>query len=113
MAMQTLDLNLYHFYDIGGVDELPNGERLFLDIGDKPIVVFNIAGYFYAIGDMCTHDSGPLGDGDIDGFEIACPRHGARFDIRNGSVLTPPATSDTPAYPVRVVGDRLEIGILK
>ena len=99
------------FYNIGTVDELSNGERLFLEVDGQPIVVFNIAGNYFAIGDVCTHDEGPLGDGELEGFEITCPRHGARFDVRTGKALALPAVIDTPSYPVRVVDGFIEIGI--
>jgi 3-phenylpropionate/trans-cinnamate dioxygenase ferredoxin subunit len=99
------------FYEIAGVEDLPNGERLFLEVGEASIVVFNIAGSYYAIGDVCSHDDGPVGDGDLDGYQVVCPRHGARFDVRTGQALSLPAVIDIPAYPVRVVDGRLEIGI--
>lgn len=99
------------FVEIGGVEELPSGERLFIEIDDQPIVVFNVAGKVFAIGDVCSHDNGPLGEGDLEGEEVICPRHGARFDLRSGKALALPAVEDIPAYPVRVVGGRIEIGI--
>ncbi len=99
------------FYEIAGVDDLPNGERLFLEIGDASIVVFNIAGGYFAIGDVCTHDDGPVGDGEVDGFQVICPRHGARFDVRTGQAVGLPAVIDIPAYPVRVTDGKIEIGI--
>lgn len=99
------------FVDIGAVDELPNGERLFLDIDEFPIVVFNLAGRYFAIGDVCSHDNGPLGEGDLDGEEVICPRHGARFDLHTGKVLALPAVEDIPAYPVQVVDGRIQVGI--
>ncbi len=108
---KQVDVAKCQFYDISGVEELPNGERLFLEIGEMPIVVFNIAGGYYAIADVCSHDDGPVGDGELDGYEIKCPRHGARFDVRTGEVLSLPAVVDIPAYPVRVTGDRIEIGV--
>ena len=101
------------FFEIAAVDDLPNGERLFVDIGDRPIVIFNIAGQFFAIGDVCTHDDGPLGDGDLEGFHVVCPRHGAQFDMRTGKVTSMPAVVDIPAYPVRVVEGMIEVGIPK
>lgn len=106
-----LDESECTYYAILPVEDLPNGERVFLEIDDKPIVLFNIGGYFYAIGDVCTHDGGPLGEGEIEGNEIVCPRHGARFDIRDGRAVTLPAVVDTPAYPVRVVDGQIEIGV--
>jgi 3-phenylpropionate/trans-cinnamate dioxygenase ferredoxin subunit len=99
------------FIEVASVDDLPPGERLFVDVDGQTIVVFNIAGQFYAIADLCSHDNGPLGDGDLEGLEIICPRHGARFDIRDGKVLALPAVEDIPAYPVRVNGNALEIGL--
>jgi 3-phenylpropionate/trans-cinnamate dioxygenase ferredoxin subunit len=99
------------YYGIIPADELENGQRLFVEVDEKPIVLFNIAGEFYAIEDICSHDDGPVGDGDVDGFTVTCPRHGAQFDIRNGKVLSLPAIVDIPAYPVRVVNGTVEIGI--
>ncbi len=99
------------YYPIASVDEIPNGERLFIEVNGEPIVVFNLAGKFFAIGDVCTHDDGPLGDGRVEGFEVTCPRHGAHFDVRTGKALTLPAVVDTPSYPVRVVDGQVEIGI--
>jgi 3-phenylpropionate/trans-cinnamate dioxygenase ferredoxin component len=74
-------------------------------------VVFNIAGQYFAIGDVCSHDGGPLGDGELEDQQIICPRHGARFDVRTGTVLTLPAFEDIPAFPVIVENDRLKIGV--
>ncbi len=108
---EPIDLTDYSFYTVAKVDELPPGERLFVEIGDISIVVFNIAGKLYAIGDVCTHDDGPLGDGELDGHEIICPRHGARFDIRSGKVLSLPAVVDIPTYPVRITEDDIEVGV--
>ena len=99
------------YYQILPADQLPNGERLFIDIGDKEVVLFNIAGGFFAIGDVCTHDNGPLGEGDLEGYEIICPRHGARFDVRTGEATHLPAVRATPYYPVRVKDGMIEIGI--
>jgi 3-phenylpropionate/trans-cinnamate dioxygenase ferredoxin component len=101
----------YRFFEIASVDDIPNGERIFLEIGEHKIVVFNLAGQFFAIGDVCTHDDGPLGDGDLIGYEIICPRHGARFDIRSGKALTLPAVTDTPAYPVQITNGKIELGV--
>lgn len=107
----TFDETKAEFVDIAPVSELPNGERLFVDLGDKPIVIFNIAGQFFAIGDVCTHDDGPLGDGMLEGFNVVCPRHGAEFDVRTGKVVQMPAVVDIPAYPVRVVDGVLQVGV--
>jgi 3-phenylpropionate/trans-cinnamate dioxygenase ferredoxin subunit len=80
-------------------------------LDDKPVVIFNLAGGYYAIEDVCTHDDGPLGQGEVDGCEIICPRHGARFDLRTGKVLTLPAVQDVQTYPIRAKDGMLEIGV--
>ncbi len=110
---KTLDETKVEFVEIAPASELPNGERLFVDLGDKPIVIFNIAGQYFAIGDVCTHDDGPLGDGVIEGDHVVCPRHGAEFDIRTGQAVQMPAVVDIPAYPVQVQDGILFVGIPK
>lgn len=102
---------LITYYPICSTDELPSGERLFIEIGMASVVVFNIAGDYYAIDDVCTHDNGPLGDGEVEEYQIICPRHGARFDIRTGEVLSLPAVKDVTSYPVRVHDGMVEIGV--
>lgn len=109
----TLPLEKIEFVAIADVDELPNGERIFLEIEDEFIVVFNIDGEYFAIEDSCTHDNGPIGEGELEDHKIVCPRHGARFDVRDGSVKSPPAVMDVKAYPTRVVDGQIEIGIPK
>ena len=109
----AVDPNECEFVAIGADSDLNNGERLFVEIDGLPIVVFNIGGQVFAIGDVCSHDDGPLGDGNLDGFEVTCPRHGASFDVRTGKVISLPAIVDIPAYPVRIVGGQIEIGLPK
>ena len=99
------------YVPVASVEELPEGGRLFIEIDDLPIVILKINGQYYAIADVCSHDDGPVGEGNIEGLEIICPRHGAHFDIRTGKVLALPAFVDIPAYPVRINDDQIEIGI--
>jgi len=111
-----LEYRRYHpdecdFVTVATPAEVPPGERLFVTVGDLDIVIFNIAGQYFAIEDRCTHDDGPIGEGELDGYAIVCPRHGARFDVRTGEVLAPPAPVPVPAFPVRVQGDELQVGI--
>ncbi len=110
MTNQT-DLSKYEFVQVIEAGEIKPGERILIEVDEQPIAVFNVDGKYYAIGDVCTHDDGPLGDGELDGFQIVCPRHGARFDIRSGKAMALPAVIDTPWYPVRVVDGWLEIGM--
>jgi len=100
-----------NFYIIEYIDKLSPGDRIFVEIDDLHLVLFNISGEIFAIGDICSHDDGPLGDGEIDNFEIICPRHGARFDIRTGKATSLPAIVDIPAYPVRLNEGQIEVGI--
>ena len=109
----TLNESKAEFLDIAPASELPNGERVFVEMEGKSHVIFNIADQFFAIADICTHDDGPLGDGDLEGYNIVCPRHGAEFDIRTGQVMQMPAVVDVPAYPVRVVDGMIQVGIPK
>lgn len=99
------------FIEVATVDEIQNGDRLFIEVDGLPLVVFNTAGEYFAIADVCSHDDGPLGDGDLNGMEISCPRHGARFDLKTGKAISLPAIVDIPAYPVRVVEGKIEIGL--
>jgi 3-phenylpropionate/trans-cinnamate dioxygenase ferredoxin component len=108
---KALETDRFEFITIAPVSELGNGERIFVEIDELPIVIFNIAGELFAIGDLCSHDNGPLGEGEIEGNQVVCPRHGARFDIRTGKALTLPAVVDIPAYPIRVVNGQIEVGI--
>jgi len=101
------------YIEVSPASELKNGERLFVEVGDRSLVIFNIAGDFFAISDVCSHDDGPVGDGELEGFNIICPRHGAEFDVRTGKVMQMPAVVDIPAYPVRVVDGQIQVGIPK
>ena len=93
------------FHAVCEASEVPDPGRILVDVEDRLIALFHVDGKFYAIDDLCTHDGGPLADGQLDGFVIACPRHGATFDIRTGHVLSMPATRDTAAHEVKVEGD--------
>ena len=99
------------FFPVAHVSELGNGERLLFEIDGEPIALFNIAGEYFAIADVCSHDDGPVAEGELLDHEITCPRHGARFDIRTGEAISLPAVVDIPAYPVQVEGDEILIGL--
>ena len=84
-----------------GSEELLPGEFKIACDGDTAIAVFNIDGELYAIEDVCTHDGGELAGGPVEGYEIECLRHGARFDLRTGAALSAPAYTPTTVFPVR------------
>ncbi len=95
---------------IATLDELPVGSQLLVEVEDIRIALFNVDGEIYAIEDVCTHDGGPLVEGEVmNGCEVECPRHGARFDIRTGAALSFPAFQPTTAYDVTIDGDAILI----
>lgn len=93
------------------VDEIAENGCKVVQLGDKSIAVFRVDGEFYAIDNACTHDGGPLGEGEIEGHEVTCPWHGAIFDIATGEALGPPAGDDLDTYSVRVNGSDVEVEI--
>lgn len=108
---KELEAEHLEFITVASVDEIGNGERMIFEIDGSPIAVFNIAGKYFAIADICSHDDGPVAEGEVHEYEVECPRHGALFDIRTGKSLTLPAVVDIPAYPVRVEGHEIQIGL--
>lgn len=95
------------FQRVGKASEIPDPGKAYFEVDERLIVVFHVDGQYYCLEDVCTHDGGPLGEGELQDHTIACPRHGAKFDIRNGAALTMPATEDTQAHEVKVEGDEL------
>jgi 3-phenylpropionate/trans-cinnamate dioxygenase ferredoxin subunit len=93
------------FIRVAKVTDVPDPGRKIVEVDDALVVLVHTGGKFYAIDDVCTHDGGPLGEGELDGFTIACPRHGAKFDVRDGQALTMPATQPTTVHEVKIVGD--------
>ncbi len=90
--------------DVGPVEELPPGSVKIVRLGQVSVGIYNLDGDYFAIEDRCSHDDGPLAEGDFDvetGVAI-CPRHGANFDIRTGRALTLPAYEPVATFPVRV-----------
>ncbi|HEX7044756.1 MAG TPA: non-heme iron oxygenase ferredoxin subunit [Burkholderiales bacterium] len=95
--------------DVAAVEELPPGTHRVVEIDGAFVAVFNLDGNYHAIEDVCTHDGGTLSGGSVEGDEIVCPRHGARFSIRTGAVLAPPAYESVHAFPVRVHAGRVQV----
>lgn len=90
-------------------EEIGPGDREVFDVNGYYVALFNVDGTYYAFEDACTHDDGPLADGELEGYEIVCPRHGARFDIRTGEALTPPAVTPTHRFETRVQDGAVQI----
>lgn len=94
---------------VARVGEIAPGNWRAVDADGARIVVFNLGGEYYAIEDVCTHDGGQLTGGTVDGDEIVCPRHGARFSIRSGAALTAPAYEPVAKFPVRVLNGVVQV----
>jgi 3-phenylpropionate/trans-cinnamate dioxygenase ferredoxin subunit len=89
--------------------EIAPGQAREFDVGAWRVLVCNVGGELYAVEDVCPHDRGPLGEGRLRGPIIECPRHGARFDVRDGSVQAPPAVRPVPCLPVQVVDGQVVV----
>ena len=94
---------------VARVDELVPGQWRVADVDGTQVVVFNVEGELYAIEDVCTHDGGQLTGGHVEGDQIVCPRHGARFCVRTGEALTAPAYEPTAKFPVRVESGEIQV----
>jgi len=97
------------FVRVASVAEVPDPSRKVFEVEERFVVVFHVLGEWHALDDCCTHDGGLLGEGDLEGFTIICPRHGARFDIRTGAAKTMPAVHATAYHEVKVVGEDVYI----
>lgn len=91
--------------------ELKPGEIKVIEVAGRKIAVANVDGAFYAFDDACTHDNGPLAEGEVMGDAIECPRHGARFDMRTGKALTLPAVLPLKMYPVRIENGEIRVEV--
>ena len=96
---------------VARLDEIPEGKVKVVDAGGTRIALCNYAGTIYAIDDVCTHDRGPLGQGELVANEIECPRHGARFDVLTGRATRLPAVRPVRTYPVRVSDGLVEVEV--
>jgi len=97
------------FIRVASISDLTPGEKMLVEYEGRPVGLFNIGGEFYAIHDVCTHDGGPLVEGDLHGDVIVCPRHGARFNVKTGAVRTLPAYAPVPIYRVKIEGEDILI----
>jgi 3-phenylpropionate/trans-cinnamate dioxygenase ferredoxin component len=96
---------------VARASEVPPRRVTVVSVGDHDVALCNVDGSFYAIDDLCTHDFGPLDQGELDDNEIECPRHGARFDVRTGAVTQMPAFQPVATHDVRVEGDAVQVGV--
>ncbi|MEQ1484501.1 non-heme iron oxygenase ferredoxin subunit [Methyloglobulus sp.] len=95
--------------DVVGQTALVDGEHVVVDVDGADVAVFKIDGQFYAIEDVCSHDGAEIASGELDGDEIICPRHGARFCVKTGAVKAPPAYEDIACFPVRIENGQVQV----
>ena len=99
------------FVKVASKAELDAQSPRCVEVADKRIALFNLGGEIYAIDDICTHAGGPLSEGLVEGDEVECPWHGARFKITSGAMCCPPADENVARYNVRVSGDDVEVEV--
>lgn len=99
------------FTKVATKDEIPNGMGKQVVVAGRNVALFNVEGTYYAIDDTCPHRGAPLSEGTLEGAELTCPWHGARFDVTSGSVLCPPARSGVRVHKVQVVGEEIQIEV--
>jgi 3-phenylpropionate/trans-cinnamate dioxygenase ferredoxin subunit len=93
--------------DAGPTADLHDGEAISIPVGRRMIAVVRSGGEYFAIEDLCTHDGAELTGGDVEGTEIVCPRHGARFCLRTGQALSPPAYEPLRVFETKISDGRL------
>ncbi len=97
------------FESVAKIGDVAAGAVKVVEAGGRSIALCNLDGSFYAVDNVCTHDSGPLGEGTLYDDTVECPRHGARFDVQTGAVKALPAVRPVRAYPVQVAGDEVSV----
>ena len=97
---------------VGSLDEIEPGTARVVEAGGQSIALCRVEdGDLYAIENRCTHDDGPLGEGELDGDRIECPRHGALFDVTTGRAVTLPAIGKVRCYAVSVDDGQVQIEV--
>lgn len=97
--------------DVAPAGDVPRNEHRVYEADGRFVAVYDVQGDLYAIEDVCTHDGNPLSDGPVEGTEVICSRHGARFCLKTGAALTPPAYEPVTTYAVAERDGRLFIGL--
>jgi 3-phenylpropionate/trans-cinnamate dioxygenase ferredoxin subunit len=93
--------------DAGPTADLHDGEAISIPVGRRVVAVVRSGDEYFAIEDICTHDGAELTGGDVEGTEIICPRHGARFCLRTGQALSPPAYEPVRVFETKITDGRL------
>ena len=97
------------FVKVADTRDIPSSRMKEVQVDGKNICIANVGGKYYAIGSICTHEGGPLADGTLEGYEVECPWHGSKFDVRTGEVTNPPASEPETTYQIKVDGNNVLI----
>jgi ferredoxin-NADP reductase/nitrite reductase/ring-hydroxylating ferredoxin subunit len=97
------------FIKVADTKDIPPSQMKEVQVDGESVCIANVDGKYYAIGSICTHEGGPLADGTLDGYEVECPWHNSKFDVRTGEVTSPPANEPEPAYAVKIEGNNILI----
>jgi nitrite reductase/ring-hydroxylating ferredoxin subunit len=95
------------FVKVADVKDIPPSQMKEVEVNGEKICLANVEGKYYAIGNVCTHLGGPLAQGKLEDYEVQCPWHGSRFDIRTGKVVRPPAMRSEPTYEIKTENDNI------
>ena len=97
------------FVRVADTKDIAPSQMKEVQVDGESVCIANVDGNYYAIGSICTHEGGPLADGTLDGYEVECPWHNSKFDVRTGDVISPPANEPEPAYEVKIEGNNILI----
>jgi 3-phenylpropionate/trans-cinnamate dioxygenase ferredoxin subunit len=100
-----------NYITVAKINDVQPGKMKTFKINGKRVLIANLEGTFFATQDVCTHDNGPLGDGELIGEDVECPRHGARFNVKTGKVSALPAMLPIKTLPVKIEGDEIQIAM--
>ena len=95
------------FVKVDDIKDTQPSQMKEVEVNGEKVCLANIEGKYYAIGNVCTHLGGPLAQGKLEGYEVQCPWHGSRFDIRTGKVVRPPAMRSEPTYEIKIEDDNI------
>lgn len=108
MTWEVLELST-DFVKVAETTDIQPSNMRAVDLEGERVCIANVEGSYYAIGNVCTHLGGPLNEGTLEGYDVECPWHGSKFDVRTGEVTKPPAQKAVSAYDVKVEGNNILI----
>ncbi|HET6589653.1 MAG TPA: Rieske 2Fe-2S domain-containing protein [Candidatus Nitrosocosmicus sp.] len=97
------------FIRLADIKDIQPSQMKEVQVEGESVCIANVGGKYYAIGNICTHEGGPLADGALNGYEVECPWHNSKFDVRTGKVTSPPADKPEPVYEVKIEGNDIFI----